>query len=1035
MQKVILLGFFWFVFLQLSAQTLTLTLTKNPCKNDGEVVASIQGVGNTTGSTWYWYYSGKSISKTNISNGTDTIKDFGGGWITVSVVGIPGTQLYKSLEIPFPFDVSYKATYRDCPLLSTVELNMAGGQSPYSVEWFKVESNVLTAVGTKNPIDLPNGLFTYKVTDGKGCIVGGDDRQKDSSFIYIYTNPGFTFEVETKEANCLDGSAKVVNIKGGKVPYSYQWSNGANSSEIKNLMKGYFQVTVTDANGCFDTEQEIQINQSKIIKVQSTSTPATCDEKNGAITLFPTGGKTPYSFKWNTGATTQNLTNIAEGTYIVNVTDADGCISDAYYTSVTNISPVQVTISNLKASSCTSPTGEATLKITGGTAPYTIEWQIFPTQTGTKLSNVPPGTYGFLVKDAKGCKRTGSVVIQPESVIYVSLNSTDAICGSTFGGANAFISGGVPPISILWSNGSTSPNINNLQAGLYSVTISDAKNCSIIKSAAVRELPPFNIALSNTAASCIYSADGSIQATITGGTAPYTYYWSNGAITPSANGLKTGHYTLFVKDDKGCQGSKYTFLEYDTKGTSCYCTIEGTVYHDINQNCNRDAGENGIENIQIHCKGIGYTYTDATGHYSFKVPSGTYELSETVNNFYPLSNCQNNKNTVTVIASSGCSQIINFGNMVNPLHDTRISLWPDNLPIPGFQHTQNLVVTNAGTITENDILINYFTDGQIGIPLFSGTSILSPIQAGIYSNNNPITLSPGKSEVFKVNYTVPTDVPLSTELYFTDSTSYTSPISNWLNDYSPWDNVNQRRETVVGSFDPNFIEVSPQGLTDEGFITKKDTTLEYMVHFQNYGNYYAQNVVVRCELNKNLIINSLKPIYGSAPYSVTLSENGELSYFFKNINLMPKSWNEELSKGFFTFSIKTKKGLLPLTKILQKADIYFDYNTPVSTNQAINTIEKTSDIDLKPNDLIEKIYPNPTDNHVYIQLENVDKKELTIIFYDILGRVVHRSTQQSNGQKTLMIDLNDFKTGIYFVGILSDEKPIGKAQKLTVINE
>lgn len=1032
---ITILSIFGFL-VSLKSQSISFTIVKAPCKGDGILKATVQGV-NTFPNKWYWYYNGKGVTHNYISGMiSDSIIDYSGGQVYVSFdTSIGGTSFYGNFNSDLPFKLLFNKKIENCPKPSSVEITTIGGTPPFSYEWFKNDNNVLTKVGTTNPINLSNGHFEVIVTDANGCTVDNIKSKQDSSYIYINAPSGFSYNVETTMANCTNGSATVKDLVGGKQPFTYQWSNGANSNSIQNLIAGNYPITVTDANGCSEVKYEVIIRQSKQISVQSTITPSNCKEADGAIIAFPSGGNAPYTYKWNNGETTQSIKNLVAGNYYVQATDKDGCFGENY-AYLNTLTPVQVSIINTKQSSCTSPTGSATLSISGGKTPYNIEWKTSPKQTGTTLSNMSPGSYAFVVTDANNCERTGTVVIYPESNIYLDASISDAVCKSATGSIFTNISGAALPITYNWSNGKNTSSINNLASGQYLVTITDAKGCIVKKTLTVKESSPITVGFSNVPSSCIYAKDGAITANIFGGTAPYTYNWNNGKNTASISGLNAGYYQLFLTDANGCTSNTYTDLKYDINGNSCYCTIEGTVFHDLNENCNKDSGENGIQNIQIHCKGFGYTYTDENGHYSFKVPDGTYEISEAINSLYPLSNCQNNKNILQVTAAAGCTRVVNFGNIINPIHDTHIALWSDNLPIPGFGHTQNLVITNAGTVKENDIVSAYFTDNQIGVPTFSPNGLFSLQQTGYYTSNAIADLEPGKSQVFKVNYTVPTNIPLSTELYFKDSTAYVAPMTNWLNDNSPWNNVNQLRENVVGSFDPNFIQVSPKGLTDNGYISKNDSTLEYMVHFQNYGNYFAQNVVVKCQLNPNLEWTTLKPIFSSNPSTISLSETGLLTYTFNNIRLMPKSWNEELSKGFFTFTAKVKAGLAPLTKIENLADIYFDYNAPISTNTALNTIEKLSqNEDSVDNEWIQKVYPNPTATEINVQLKKSIIGKVDLNLFDIYGRkITNKSIENYNANTAITLDVSNYASGLYFINIAANGST-SETYKVSIIKE
>ena len=1030
MKSVLLFIFFSIILFinQSQAQGMTFELLKPPCNNDGILKVNFTATGPVN---LYWYYNGVSKLKTGVQPPSDTIFDYGGGHVTV--YGTAGTTQYGTYNSDLPFKFSAIKTINTCPTPSTVEINVIGGTAPFNYQWYKNVNGIQVPFGSGNPKSVTTGQYDVAITDAAGCVVNNFASQQDSNYIYINAPVSYTYDVSITDANCTNGTAEIKNIVGGNAPFTFQWSNGATTQSLQNLIAGNYQLTVTDGDGCTTFEPEVYVQQSITINAQVTNTPATCSNSDGSAITFGAGGTPPYTYKWNTGETTQSIVNLGAGSYQVEVKDANGCYGNGY-TNVTSNTPVIVTVLSNIASSCTAPTGFATLGVSGGTAPYSISWSTSPVQTGTTLSGVPPGYYSFVVTDNVGCIRTGGFNIQQESIINPNISSTDANCATATGSLSCFPSGGVSPYSYLWSNGSTQSSITNLFASNYIVSITDSKSCTIVKSGIVKKSPDLKLGFATTPASCIYSSDGSIIVNAINGTPPYTYNWSGGNKTNTLAGQKTGYYFVNVSDVNGCDLNTSVFLPFNPNNDDCYCSIEGTVFHDLNENCVQDAGEPGIMNAQVHCKGIGYMYTDASGHYAFQAKTGTYEVSESIQTYSPLSACQNNKIIVSVTAASGCTHTVDFANKLNPIHDVQIGLWNDNYAVPGFTHTQNMVITNAGTIDENNIIGSYTTDNQLGVPSFTPNFLNQAISAGYYINSSNMPLTAGSSQHIKVTYTVPTNIPLNTELYFTDSTNYQSPMSTWVNDYTPWNNVNQKRTTVTGSFDPNFMEVSPQGKTEYGYILQQDSVLDYMVHFQNYGNYFAQDVVVKIFLDPNLAFDSVRPTYSSSPALITRDENNMLIYTFKNIHLYPQSWNEALSKGFFSFSVKQKPSLTKGTKIQNKSDIYFDFNAPITTNTTLNTIDYRVSTNPEPsNDLIQKLYPNPSNSHFTLELNGFNNEKTQVIIMDLYGRQIKSVNMDKNNKQSIEINTTDINSGVYFVQVISGSQK-SSIHKLIILN-
>ncbi len=1012
-----------FIALAMNAQAIvTITLTSPPCHSDGVLTANFTGLTPPLTVTWGTYgWSGTTITHTGVSGLTDVLTSYAGGNIYLTVTDAGGATDWGSFSSPLPFTYTVTATPAYCPASGTATASVTGGTGPYTYQWYTVPGMV--SVSTANPATLTSGTYGVRITDAAGCVFGSE-YSFDS--VSIYSIPPFTFSASGTPANCTNGTATTGPITGSTGPFSYLWSNGATSSSVTGLVTGWYSVTVTDGSGC-SGDDWVYINQVVSIGAPITPTPATCTATDGAAIVFPTGGVPPYTYLWSNSVTLQSQSGMPAGAYNVTVTDANGCIGKGY-TTIGTSTPITVTYSTT-ASSCTSATGTATLVPTGGTGPYTYQWNTLPVQTTATATGLAPGTYGFKVTDATGCVRTGSVPVPPVNVITASVAITPALCTLATGAATVTPSGGVGAYSYSWIGGGSTSGITGKPSGGYTVTITDAMGCKLVKSLYIPESSPVTLGVSSTPASCIFTSDGTATAVPSGGTGPYTYSWSGtGGTTSSVSGLPTGHYYVDVVDASGCTAWNHILVGYNTSATSCYCTISGTVYHDANNNCTQDVGEAGIPNIQIQCSGMGYTYTDASGNYSFKVPSGSYTISETIKYQYPLSSCQTNYIPVSVTAASGCVHTVNFANAVNPLHDIHISTWNYNFAVPGNPYMQNMVITNAGTVTESVILADYKPDGQLLSPTFAPGAIFSGSPYWYTSGTAFPTLTPGASQAFLNTYSTPTSIPLGTSVLFKDTASYIAPISNWLVDYSPADNVNYVNTVIVSSYDPNFKEVSPKGTGAAGTIGYGDSVLEYMVHFQNLGTWPAQNVVVIDTLDDDLEWTSLQPMYQSAQGQITLKQIGSYkiaTFTFNNINLPPASTEPVASNGMFTYTIKTKPGLALGTTFKNSASIYFDYNAPVKTNTTLNTLGTPSGVsNVTPDEYHSfTIYPNPAGMtfHAVINSENAANATMTIS--DITGKtIISKIVELHAGAQTITTDVNQLTPGMYFVSLNNNGK-------------
>lgn len=1021
----------------LKAQSISATVQVQPCNNNGQIGVTVTGLTppiNYTYSNSNW--GGIVIVHTNINSLSDVVTglpayqavQWGGnpnGWFITASSGAVSTQ--TQVWLTPPFQDSIHVLNAVCPAqCSLTAMQFVGGTAPFTCVW----TNTSTSQSyTGNPAPVPNGIYTVVITDAGGCMVSSAP-SFSGGVIYANSQSNILVNTNGTMANCTNGTASIT-ASGGTAPYTYLWSNNAVTQNISGLTQGQYNCVVTDALGCQSTGW-FNVQQAVTINYNSSITNANCLQANGSILSFVSGGTLPYSFSWNNAATTQNISNLATGQYIVLITDANGCTRTGY-AFVGSSTPISVTYTS-SPSSCTAPSGSATLTPTGGLAPYSVVWNTFPNNaTGLSISNRPAGNYFFTVTDANGCVKTGSAFIPPASTLTAILNNAVATCPSTIGNLQVSVSGSNPPFTYSWSNLATTSNIIGVPLGSYQCVVTDALSCSVTKYASITQSSPLSVAFSPTAASCVFTNDGAVTATAFGGTAPYTYTWNVPQAGPTASGLSTGWYSVNVTDANGCHNnynSSMVLVGYNATNTSCYCTITGTVFADGNLNCVQNAGENGIANIQIHCNPFGFAYTNSNGVYSFNVPSGTYTITEAVQPFYPIVPCQTNNQVIVVTAGVNCSSIVNFANSVVPVHDLRIVTLNHNFPVPGNVYQQRIIVHNDGTLTENNIKIGYKHDGQLTYSNSTNWNLTqqNPVS---YPNWYSVTsgfpnLIPGANSSTFLNYAVPPNIPMSTQVNFKDTTANAAPITtNWLLDSSPWNNKNDHAAIVVSSYDPNFKEVSPKGSGAQGNITVNDSILTFVVHFQNEGTYYAQNIVVVDTLDADLNIASLRPGYSDHNFEVTIGQNRVMKYTFKNIQLPWKSsFGNVLSSGLFSYSIKLKSNLPLGTQIKNTAAIYFDYNEPIITNTTWNTIAEpvfVSEVDKR--DLSHQLlFPNPATNRFNVLFNSIENSKGTLQIFDISGReVLNHNVEVIAGENNLSENVSQLQNGVYFVQVIAEQ--------------
>jgi gliding motility-associated-like protein len=416
---------------------------------------------------------------------------------------------------------------------------------------------------------LPPGIYvlTVRSTSDNTCITPA------GSTVSINTIPSAP-TVTTSKVDILcfggtTGSATAV-AAGGTGPYTYSW----NSVPVQTtptavaLGAGTYIVTVTDANSCTTTSSVTLTQPAATLAGTPVVTNISCfGGSNGAIFLTISGGTSPYTYLWNNGATTKDITNLTVNNYSVLITDANGCTA----TTGGNVSQPAAILSGSTAVTnvlCNGQsTGAVTLTVTGGTFPYSYLWN--NGATTKNLSNIVAGNYSVTITDTNGCTAfSGGNVTQPATALSGSTSVTNVLCfGSSTGVVDLTVSGGILPYTYLWSNGATTEDLSNVPAGSYTVKVTDANGCFINPPAVITEPAKLSIEPVVTNASCPGVRDGSITLKITGGIQPYRVIWNDGN-TSASRSATDSTYTVIVTDANMCITSQVIEVTFD-QGSNC----------------------------------------------------------------------------------------------------------------------------------------------------------------------------------------------------------------------------------------------------------------------------------------------------------------------------------------------------------------------------------------------------------------------------------------------------------------------------------
>jgi gliding motility-associated-like protein len=499
-----------------------------------------------------------------------------------------------------------------------VNLTVVGGTGPYTYNW----SNGATSEDISG---LSANNYSVTVTDANGCTANGSATITAPTAITLSTN--------VTHATCSgvnNGTIDLV-VNGGTGPYTFFWSNGATTEDVTGLGAGNYTVTVTDANGC-QAQTSATVNQPTSINLTTGSTPSTCSGNTGTATVTASGGSGTYTYQWNDplNQTTATATNLAAGTYSVIVSDGTGCIAAASVT-VGSTSGLSASAAVTNALCNGSSTGGIDITVSGGNAPFTYVWS--NSATTQDISNVPAGTYSLLITDATNCTYFISATVNQPQPIVLNFTPQNPLCNNATNGQVLLnVTGGTPNYSYLWSNGSTSANLSNVGAGSYSVTVTDQNNCSTSGSVTLTNPPILLLGFNTTNATCNGASTGAIDLNVQGGTAPYSFIWSNGAQTEDINNIPAGSFTVTVTDANNCNAAIMVNVTEPAPLSISLNSISHLICNGVG---------NGAIDISVTGGTLPYSYSwnnGATTQDLSGLSGGTYTV--TVNDFYNCSSTQ-----------------------------------------------------------------------------------------------------------------------------------------------------------------------------------------------------------------------------------------------------------------------------------------------------------------------------------------------------------------------------------------------------------
>lgn len=426
---------------------------------------------------------------------------------------------------------------------ATVTVTNATG--PFTYQWSPSGGNGATAS------NLTAGNYTVAVTVSPGCTL--------TASVSLTEPPSALSVTKTVQpTSCGNNNGSIIlNASGGVIPYSYNWNPSVSSSNsASGLSSGTYTITVTDANGCTALQTATIAGSTQPVLTLQNHADVSCNGlTDGSTGISIAGGLSPYTIGWSNGASSNNLNNIGAGIYTVNVADAAGCLASLTDT-ITEPSAFNVSLVNSTNINCFgATTGAATVVATGGAGGTTWAWTNNSSQQPS-ISGVGAGTYIATATDQNGCSASVIVVItQPSAGISIQGTVTPTTCGNNDGAVNVNVNGGTVPYTYTWSNGAGTVSLQNLIAGIYTLSVTDGRGCTKSETFTVpASNAPVLTVVSTTDVTCSGGNNGSAALSVTGGQSPYTWSWQNGvSVSSTAASLTAGTYAVTVSDASGCQ--------------------------------------------------------------------------------------------------------------------------------------------------------------------------------------------------------------------------------------------------------------------------------------------------------------------------------------------------------------------------------------------------------------------------------------------------------------------------------------------------
>lgn len=831
-----------------------------------------------------------------------------------------------------------------------LQLNGTGSSqgADFSYAWTTTGGNIVSGENTMTPLVDAAGTYNLLVTNtANGCTSTTATTVVQSPAVVA----GIAAQTNVSCFNESNGSA-TASAAGGNGAFSYAWSNGASTASVSGLVNGTYVVVVTDGENC-TSSAAVVITQPDVLAANASATAQSANGVNdGTATANPTGGTAGFTYAWSEGSTTQTITGLAPGNYTVSVTDANGCISIQTITVNSFNCALSASISGTNVTCNGAANGTATVALVGAADPVTYAWS--NGASTSSVSGLAPGDFIVSMTDANNCPASLNIVIaEPPQLLANAISTPESAAGANDGTASANPTGGTAGYTYLWSNNETTQNIGNLAPGTYTVSVTDANGCVSVQTVNVSSFDcAISAQITASNVTCFGLSNGAATAVPVGGTAPFTYVWSNGIQTATASDLVAGTYSVSVTDDNGC-------LTLQTVEITEPQVLQISTVNVNNVVCANDPS--GSAEVLANGGTTGYTYlwsNGATGPVATGLVAGNYNVVVTDAN-----SCSQER-SVTITANDDVAPSISVQNATLALGaDGIVEVTLQNL---GASVTDNCSNANV-VISPAEFDCDQLGDHEITVTAIdeAGNSAFALTTVTIIDNLSPVLTCPASV----------------TRCLEDNIVSYALPVAvdNCLsNNGGGWEllaGLSSGSEFPVGVTTQTYAYTDPSGNTG---------TCSFDVIILAPAN-VAVTTVLNDKNGQGVGSIDITVTGGTEPYVYAWTKDGVPFASTEDL--------ENLNSGVYAVQVTDANGCVVSSGSVE-----------VSNTVGTAEPEWLRGVQLRP---------NPTSGITRIVFSSVPDKSLDIAISDATGRIV--LTQSADQQTKVELDCSALPDGMYFV--------------------